>query len=80
MTCVYLSFFLSPFFSIKPHTSAQVSMLVRKSSIVCEEVSITELQFHPSLKQPAGDVTDRKHTYFAVQAVVQLHERSFGLL
>ncbi len=32
------------------------------------------------LKRLADDVSDRKHTYFAVQAVVQLHERSFGLL
>lgn len=43
--CHYLSFFLSPFFNMKPHTSAHVSMLVRKSSIVCEAPTVRKL--HP---------------------------------
>lgn len=83
----YLSFFLSPFFSMKPHTSAQTSMLLRKSSIVCREQKVKTFlsflslyfSFTPNTKA-ADDVTDWKQTYFAVQAVVQLHQRRFGLL
>lgn len=45
----YLSFFLSPFFSMNPHTSAQVSMFVRKSSIVYNEYNIV-FTFYPSYK------------------------------
>lgn len=74
----HLSFFLSAFFSMKPHTSAHTSMLVRKSSTAWRRTNAWLMMSRTrskskKKKRGAGQ-------YFSVQAVVQLHQGSFGLL